>query len=83
MGSDQDGILKLKHRLFNYFQTKDLLKLKYFLGIEVAQSTSDVVISQRKYTIDILEEIGRLDYKPVNTLMDSNVNLVLGHRELL
>ena len=33
--SDQDGIWKLKH-LFNYFQTKDLGKFKYFLGIEIA-----------------------------------------------
>ena len=47
-GSDQDGIQKLKHHLFSYFQTKDLGKLKYFLGIEVAQSNSGIVISQKK-----------------------------------
>ena len=34
-GSDQDGIRKLKQHLFNHFQTKDLGKLKYFLGIEI------------------------------------------------
>ena len=39
-GSDQDGIQKLKQHLFSHFQTKDLGKLKYFLGIEVAQSNS-------------------------------------------
>ena len=44
-GSDQDGIQKLKQHLFSHFQTKDLGKLKYFLGIEVAQSNSEVVIS--------------------------------------
>ena len=38
--TDQDGIQKLKQHLFSYFQTKDLGKLKYFLGIEVAQSNS-------------------------------------------
>ncbi|RVW25919.1 Retrovirus-related Pol polyprotein from transposon RE2 [Vitis vinifera] len=47
-GSDQDGIQKLKQHLFTYFQTKDLGKLKYFLGIEIAQSSSSVVLSQRK-----------------------------------
>ncbi|RVW77010.1 Retrovirus-related Pol polyprotein from transposon RE2 [Vitis vinifera] len=38
--------------------TKDLGKLKYFLGIEIAQSSSGVVLSQRKYALDILEETG-------------------------
>ncbi|RVW98223.1 Retrovirus-related Pol polyprotein from transposon RE2 [Vitis vinifera] len=46
--SDQDGIQKLKQHLFTHFQTKDLGKLKYFLGIEIAQSSSGVVLSQRK-----------------------------------
>ncbi|RVW26551.1 Retrovirus-related Pol polyprotein from transposon RE1 [Vitis vinifera] len=43
-GSDQDGIQKLKQHLFTHFQTKDLGKLKYFLGIEIAQSSSGVVL---------------------------------------
>ena len=45
-GSDQNGIQRLKQHLFNHFQTKDLGKLKYFMRIEVAQSSSGVVISQ-------------------------------------
>ena len=75
--SDQDGIQKLKHHLFNHFQTKDVGKFKYFLGIEVAQSNSGMIISQRKYTLDILVDIGMLDYKFVDTPMDPNVKLVL------
>ena len=39
-GNDQDGIQRLKQHFFNHFQTKDLGKLKYFLGIEIAQSKS-------------------------------------------
>ncbi|RVW82205.1 Retrovirus-related Pol polyprotein from transposon RE2 [Vitis vinifera] len=61
-GSDQEGIQRLKQHLFNHFQTKDLSKLKYFLGLEIAQSSSGVVMSQRKYALDILEEIGKLNY---------------------
>ncbi|RVW37844.1 Retrovirus-related Pol polyprotein from transposon RE2 [Vitis vinifera] len=56
--------------------TKDLGKLKYFLGIDIAQSSSGVVLSQRKYALDILEEIGMLDCKPIDTPMDQNVKLV-------
>ncbi|RVW62552.1 putative mitochondrial protein [Vitis vinifera] len=69
--------------LFTHFQTKDLGKLKYFLGIEIAQSSSGVVLSQRKYALDILEETGMLDCKPVDTPMDPNVKLVPGQGEPL
>ena len=75
-GSDHDAIQKLKQHLFSHFQTKDLGKLKYFMGIEIAQSKSDVVMSQRKYVLDILEETGMLDCKPVDTSMDPNAKLV-------
>ncbi|RVW73205.1 Retrovirus-related Pol polyprotein from transposon RE2 [Vitis vinifera] len=43
-----------------------------------AQSSSGVVLSQRKYALDILEETGMLDCKPVDTPMDPNVKLVPG-----
>ena len=42
-----------------------------------------MVISQRKYTLDILADIGMLDCKPVDTHMDPNVKLVLGQEEPL
>ncbi|RVW98062.1 Retrovirus-related Pol polyprotein from transposon RE1 [Vitis vinifera] len=58
IGNDQEGIQRLKQHLFNHFQTKDLGKLKYFLGLEIAQSSLGVVMSQRKYALDILEETG-------------------------
>ena len=42
-----------------------------------------MVISQRKYTLDILTDIGMLDCKSVDTPMDSNVKLVPSQGELL
>ena len=66
-GSDQNGIQILKQHLFTHFQTKDSGKLKYFLGIEIAQSSSGVVLSQRKYALDILKEIDMLDCTPIDT----------------
>ena len=37
-GNDQDGIQRVKQHLFSHFQTKDLGKLKYFMGVEITQS---------------------------------------------
>ena len=42
-----------------------------------------MVISQRKYTLDILIDIGMLNCKPADTPMDPNVKLVPGQRQLL
>ena len=42
-----------------------------------------MVISQKKYTLDILVDIGMLDCKPVDTPMDQNIKLVLRQGESL
>ena len=42
-----------------------------------------MVISQRKYTLDILTDISMLDCNPVDTPMDLNVKLVPSQGELL
>jgi hypothetical protein len=82
-GNDKAGIQQLKQHLSLHFQTKDLGALKYFLGIEVAQSKNGVAITQRKYALDILEETGLLHCRPSDTPMDPNVKLVPGQGEPL
>ena len=42
---------------------KNLGSLKYFLGIEVARSAQGISLSQRKYVLDLLAEVGLLDCK--------------------
>ena len=42
-----------------------------------------MVISQKKYTLDILADTGLLDCKPVDTPMDLNVKLVPSYGEPL
>ena len=62
----------MKELLATEFEIKDLGPLKYFLGMEVAQSNKGIVISQRKYILDLLNETGMFGCKPVDTPMDPN-----------
>ncbi|KAF7808226.1 sacsin isoform X2 [Senna tora] len=61
---------RLKGILNIEFEVKDLGPLRYFLGMEVARSTLGIYISQRKYILDLLKEIGMLGCKPADTPMD-------------
>ena len=80
---DKKDIDDLKRYLQNSFRTKDLGKLHYFLGIEVAPSKECISLSQRKYVLDILEETNLLGSKPMETPMDPNVKLYEDQGELL
>jgi len=79
-GNDDSKISQLKH-LFSHFQTKDLGRLKYFLGIEVAQSKEGIIISQRKYALDILEETCTINCRHIDSPMDPNQKLMVDQGE--
>ena len=66
-GDDLQGMEALKRCLLQEFEIKELGKLKYFLGIEVAHSRHGIFISQQKYVLDLLIETGKLGCKPVDT----------------
>lgn len=83
IGNDQYDIQNLKKHIFSLFVMKDLRKIKYFLGIEVEQSKSGIVMSQRKYVLNIVKETSMLDCKPVDTPIDANVKLLLEQEEPL
>ncbi|XP_029128789.1 uncharacterized protein LOC114916374 [Cajanus cajan] len=57
------------------FKIKDLGDLSYFLGLEVVRNRTWIHLSQRKYTLDILSDIGMLACCPVSTPMDSSNRL--------
>ena len=71
-GDDIHEITALKQKLKEEFEVKELGKMKYFLGMEVVRSKQGIIISQRKYTIDLLTEIRMQDYKPRYTPLERN-----------
>ena len=59
-----EHIDSLKELLYNQFKLKDLGSLKYFLGLEIARSAAGIVLSQRHYALQLLEDAGFLASKP-------------------
>ena len=43
------------------FEIKTLSSLRYFLGLEVAYSSCDICVSQKKYVVDLLKLTGMAD----------------------
>ena len=83
-GNDEKEKNTLKQCLAKEFEIKDLGKLKYFLGIEVAWSKQSIFISQQKYVIDLLRETGMMARKPVATPIEQNHRLseALGEKKV-
>jgi histone deacetylase 1/2 len=53
------------------FALKDLGELHYFLGIEVKKARDGILLTQQKYTSDLLHRVGMRTCKPMNTPMSS------------
>ncbi|GJZ74386.1 uncharacterized mitochondrial protein-like protein [Tanacetum coccineum] len=75
VGNDPHKIQATKGFLDKRFSIKDLGPLKYFLGIEVAKTKEGMVLSQRKYTLDILEDVGMTGCRPSTFPMEQNLKL--------
>ncbi|KAJ0433139.1 putative RNA-directed DNA polymerase [Helianthus annuus] len=71
-GDDYEGIESLKRDLAHRFAMKDLGMLRYFLGIEVAQSQKGYLLSQTKYVSDLFQRARLTDNKTVDTPLETN-----------
>ncbi|XP_019242504.1 PREDICTED: uncharacterized protein LOC109222629 [Nicotiana attenuata] len=81
IGDDKKEMSRLNKLLAHEFEIKDLGKLQYFIGIEVARSKRGIFISQRKYILDLLKETGMTGCKLAESPIESNHKLQSGVRE--
>lgn len=82
-GNDLVMLSRFKAYLNKCFHMKDLGKLKYFLGIEVACGSDGIFLSQRKYALDIIAETGTLGAKPAIIPLEQNHGLALDESPLM
>ena len=65
----------VKTFLDKQFCIKDLGQLRFFLGFEIARSKSGILLNQRKYTLELLEDAEILGSKPAATPFDPSTKL--------
>ncbi|XP_022042376.1 uncharacterized mitochondrial protein AtMg00810-like [Helianthus annuus] len=81
VGNNSKKIQEIKQCLHEKFSIKDLGELKYFLGIKVAKTSRGLVLSQRKYTLDILEDSGKGGCRPSFFPIEQNLKLTMDDKE--
>uniref|UniRef100_A0A3Q7JGD1 Reverse transcriptase Ty1/copia-type domain-containing protein n=1 Tax=Solanum lycopersicum TaxID=4081 RepID=A0A3Q7JGD1_SOLLC len=58
--------------LNTHFKIKDLGEMRYFLGLEIARSKDGIMVSQRKFALDLISDFGLAGTKPVGTPLEVN-----------
>ena len=74
-GSNTSEISHLKQQLNTLFGIKDLGQLHYFLGLEVIHTAKDIILSQKKFTNELLRDFGSLSFAAVSTPLPLNWKL--------
>ena len=75
IGSNTAMFESFKKSMMAKFEMFDLGMMHYFLGIEVLQSSTSILISQKKYVGEILDRFQMKDCNPVNTPSEFSLKL--------
>ncbi|XP_059301951.1 uncharacterized mitochondrial protein AtMg00810-like [Lycium ferocissimum] len=74
-GNSKELVNQAREDLQKSFKIKDLGELKFFLGIEVARSKKGIVLCQRKYALELIQEAGLSGAKPGGTPLELSQKL--------
>uniref|UniRef100_M1ANG9 Integrase catalytic domain-containing protein n=1 Tax=Solanum tuberosum TaxID=4113 RepID=M1ANG9_SOLTU len=74
-GTSDSEIEELKIFLHDKFKIKDLGRLHYFLGMEVLYKEDGLIISQRKFVLDLLKDYKVASMSSCNSPLDPAVKL--------
>ena len=74
-GSNPTLLQRLIILLSSEFKLQDLGSIHFFLGIEVKSTSMGLLLSQHKYTLDIIQRAGMTSCKPVATHLSTSLKL--------
>ncbi|XP_070017575.1 uncharacterized mitochondrial protein AtMg00810-like [Nicotiana sylvestris] len=75
IGNNIIEINMTRDNLQQFFKMKDLEELKFFPGIEFARSDKGIYMSQCKYALELISELGLAGAKPSSTPLEVNKKL--------
>ncbi|XP_027922735.1 uncharacterized protein LOC114180632 [Vigna unguiculata] len=75
MGSKVELVEEFKEVMKKEFEMTDLGIMKYFLGLEVDQSTTGIFVSQKRYAEELLMKAKMSKCNPVSTPMEPGTKL--------
>ncbi|XP_060960600.1 uncharacterized mitochondrial protein AtMg00810-like [Cannabis sativa] len=77
------AVTAFKQHLNSIFKLKDLGPLKFFLGLEIVRSQTGILVSQRPFALQLLQDTSFLGTKPASTPMEPNNKLSSDLGEIL
>jgi len=82
-GNNEAELVQLREFLYSEFKLKDLGDLHYFLGLEILREPTGIIVSQRKFTLELLNEFN-CDHLPlVSSPLDPSSKLYFFTGDLL
>ncbi|GJS61581.1 retrovirus-related pol polyprotein from transposon TNT 1-94 [Tanacetum coccineum] len=76
-GNNKGTIDNIICQLGSAFTLKDIGPLNYFLGIEIVPHVSGILLSQKKYILELLQSVGLANCNPVSSPMVTSSSLSL------
>eukprot|EP00253_Pinus_taeda_P018873 PITA_18873 len=74
-GNNESYVTSIKKALRKGFEMTDLSYVDYYLGIEVTQYPKSIILSQKKYIGDLLNNFRMIECNPLTTPMEQNLKL--------
>ena len=68
-------LAEFKESMSTQFEMTDMGLMSYFLGIEVKQTDEGILISQKKYAVDVLKKLKMESCKPMLTPVEERLKL--------